>query len=43
MEPASQVPGRLGLSRPFQATPGRGEGVCWLMADGFFSLTDPQP
>jgi hypothetical protein len=34
---------RLGLSRAFQATPGRGEGVCWLMADGFFSLTDPQP
>jgi hypothetical protein len=34
---------RLGLSRAFPATPHRGEGVCWLMADGFFSLSDPQP
>jgi hypothetical protein len=34
---------RLGLSRAFPGTPHRGEGVCWLMADGFFSLTDPQP
>jgi hypothetical protein len=34
---------RLGLTRPFPGTPHRGEGVCWLMADGFFSLTDPQP
>jgi hypothetical protein len=33
---------RLGLTRPFQATEGRGPGLCWLMADGFFSLTDPQ-
>jgi hypothetical protein len=33
---------RLGLSRAFQATPGRAQGACWLMADGFFSLTDPQ-
>jgi hypothetical protein len=38
-----QVAVRLGLSRPFQATPGRGPGFCWLLADGFFSLTDPQP
>jgi hypothetical protein len=38
-----QVVVRLGLSRAFQAAPGRFEGVCWLMADGFFSLTDPQP
>ncbi len=32
--------GRLGLSRPYVANgqPGR----CWLMADGFFSLDDPQ-
>jgi hypothetical protein len=34
---------RLGLSRAFQPTPHRAEGMCWLMADGFFSLTDPQP
>lgn len=34
---------RLGLSRAFQPTPGRGSGFCWLMADGFFSFTDPQP
>jgi hypothetical protein len=32
---------RLGLSRSFQATPGRAESVCWLMADGFFSINDP--
>jgi hypothetical protein len=37
-----QVAVRLGLSRPFQATEGRGSGFCWLMADGFFSLADPQ-
>jgi hypothetical protein len=37
-----QVAVRLGLSRPFAARPG-GPGYCWLMADGFFSLTDPQP
>ncbi len=44
---------RLGLSRPFQSSTGgrignpsyanSGPGVCWLMADGFFSFTDPQP
>jgi hypothetical protein len=34
---------RLGLTRAFGATSSRGEGMCWLMADGFFSLTDPQP
>jgi hypothetical protein len=33
---------RLGLSRPFQAEDGRGGSFCWLMADGFFSLADPQ-
>jgi hypothetical protein len=38
-----QVLVRLGLSRPFVSEPGQGEGVCWLMADGFFSLTDPKP
>lgn len=33
---------RLGLTRPF---PPRDDcpGSCWLMADGFFSLADPQP
>jgi hypothetical protein len=33
---------RLGLTRPFQVSEGRGPGLCWLMADGFFSLADPQ-
>jgi hypothetical protein len=37
-----QVAVRLGLSRGFDAA-GQGPGRCWLMADGFFSLTDPQP
>ena len=37
-----QVVVRLGLSRPFQAHNG-GPASCWLMADGFFSLMDPQP
>lgn len=37
-----QLAVRLGLSRPFQASAGR-ETRCWLMIDGFFSLTDPQP
>jgi hypothetical protein len=36
-----QVVVRLGLSRPYP--PGREEAQCWLMADGFFSLDDPQP
>ena len=34
-----EVAVRLGLLRSFASGPG--EGVCWLMADGFFSLTDP--
>jgi hypothetical protein len=34
---------RVGLSRPFQGDPGRAVPGCWLMADGFFSGTDPQP
>jgi len=34
---------RLGLSRAFIAEPEKGPGMCWLMVDGFFSLTDPQP
>jgi hypothetical protein len=37
-----QVAVRLGLSRPFSPRPDAA-GFCWLMADGFFSLTDPQP
>jgi hypothetical protein len=36
-----QVVVRLGLSRPYP--PGRPDAACWLMADGFFSLLDPQP
>jgi hypothetical protein len=32
---------RLGLSRPFHNEPGH--DACWLMIDGFFSLSDPQP
>jgi hypothetical protein len=38
-----QVAVRLGLSRPFQGGTEHGATGCWLMADGFFSLTDPQP
>jgi hypothetical protein len=34
---------RLGLSRSFQGNPGRAPAACWLMADGFFSATDPEP
>jgi hypothetical protein len=33
---------RLGLSRSFEGRAGQ-PGMCWLMADGFFSLSDPQP
>jgi hypothetical protein len=33
---------RLGLSRAFQGVPGRSPARCWLMADGFYSLDDPQ-
>jgi hypothetical protein len=38
-----QVAVRLGLSRAFQVRPQEGRGLCWVMADGFFSLADPQP
>lgn len=38
-----QVAVRLGLSRPFQFNPTSTETRCWLMIDGLFSLTDPQP
>lgn len=34
---------RLGLTRPFQTQTAAGSAACWLMADSFFSLTDPQP
>jgi hypothetical protein len=34
---------RLGLSRAFQGNPGRAPAACWLMADGFFSWSDPHP
>jgi hypothetical protein len=34
---------RLGLSRPFLDGKHSEAGRCWLMADGFFSLSDPQP
>jgi hypothetical protein len=37
-----QVAVRLGLSRPFAGPPNQ-PGVCWVMADGFFSVLDPQP
>jgi hypothetical protein len=32
---------RIGLSRPFQISAER-PGQCWLMADGFFSFSNPQ-
>ena len=38
-----QIAVRVGLSRPFQAAADRGTALCWLMADGFFSLSEPQP
>jgi hypothetical protein len=37
-----QVAVRLGLSRPFAGQANQ-PGVCWVMADGFFSVVDPQP
>jgi hypothetical protein len=37
-----QVAVRLGLSRPFHHEDDRDLPRCWLMADGFFSLSDPQ-
>ena len=36
-----QIAVRLGLSRAFLSRAG-GPGVCWLMADGFFSFRNPQ-
>jgi hypothetical protein len=38
-----QVAVRVGLSRAFQAEDDHGQSQCWLMADGFFSLSEPQP
>jgi hypothetical protein len=37
-----QIAVRLGLSRPFASNGEHGSGLCWLMADGFFSLSHPQ-
>jgi hypothetical protein len=34
---------RLGLSRPFLNGEHKDAGRCWVMVDGFFSLSDPQP
>ena len=34
---------RLGPSRAFPPGVGCGPACCWLLADGFFSLTDPEP
>ena len=34
---------RLGVSRPYVHAGSSSLPVCWLMADGFFSLSDPQP
>src|SRR6266852_7495844 len=42
MQMGERVAVRLGLSRAFQGDPQRA-AMCWLMADGFFSLNDPQP
>lgn len=33
---------RLGLSRAFSSNDSTSASACWLMADGFFSWTDPQ-
>ena len=38
-----QVAVRIGLSRAFQGGTEGSPSVCWLLADGFFSLADPQP
>jgi hypothetical protein len=42
-EMGNEVVVRLGLARAFQATPARQQCPCYVMADGFFSFTDPQP
>jgi hypothetical protein len=34
---------RLGVSRSFQPADQRAPAKCWLMVDGLFSTTDPQP
>jgi hypothetical protein len=34
---------RLGLSRAFSSSEGSSAASCWLLADGFFSWSDPQP
>jgi hypothetical protein len=40
MGPTTAV--RLGLSRPYRGPDDPGPEACWLMANGFFSLDDPQ-
>jgi hypothetical protein len=42
-EMGERVAVRVGLSRAYSATGKDEDAVCWLMADGFFSITDPQP
>jgi hypothetical protein len=38
-----RVAARLGVSRSFQPADQRAPARCWLMVDGLFSATDPQP
>jgi hypothetical protein len=38
----NEVAVRLGLSRPFSSSDGTATATCWLMADGFFSWSDPR-
>jgi hypothetical protein len=42
-EMGQQVAVRVGLSRAYSAIGKEEDAVCWLMADGFFSLANPQP
>jgi hypothetical protein len=42
-EMGERVAVRVGLSRAYSATGKDADAVCWLMADGFFSATSPQP
>jgi hypothetical protein len=42
-EMGEQVAVRLGLSRAFHHDDSRAPAACWLMVDGLFSLSNPQP
>ena len=42
MQMGQRVAVRVGLSRPFQSD-AKQPAMCWLMADGFFSASNPQP